>query len=273
MRSFAGLLERLPHRSRHAAVPALRELAEAVQPGAAVVASLRHEQPALIALFTADLNREFILLGQLVGAAADASGGLILESIGQDARARVAAIIAGARLDVWTRRLVLVFEQHYKRVAEATSDVLRRSAVAPTMRDELEKAIIEAGGKRTGLLDIAGDVKESLFQVIEEARLKGMNPRETANLIREFVPRGRFIHAGSRYRAQLIARTEVLHAQRMATLETYRSSPNVNQVIMFDGESDEQCASRNGMIVSFDEAEAEMNDTHPNCVLAFGPVA
>lgn len=265
-------LERRPVLAR-AAVPSLMALREAINPGATTVEMLRDDQPDLINLMTADLNREFKLLGQIVAAAASASGGLVMEATRAE-QAQIAVIIARSRLEWWVKeRLIPIFQHAYQRTAQLTVTTLRRAGIPTTMRDTVEKRIIEAGGKRTGLLDIANDTKQSLFAVIEKGHELGINPLDTARLIEDYVPKGRFVHAGSSYRSRLIARTEVLHAQRMSTLESYRASPSVERVVMFDGESDEECSVRNGAVVSFDEAEAEMNDTHPNCVLCFAPYA
>ncbi len=263
-------MERNPLAVR-AAVPNLRSLREAINPGVTTVEMLRDDQPDLINLFAADLNREFKLLGQIVAAAASASGGLVMEASRAE-KAQVNLIVVRARLEFWVKeRLIPIFEHAYQRTAQLTVTTLRRAGIPTSMRDAVEQEIIEAGGKRTGLLDIAGDTKESLFRVIEKGHELGINPRETAKLIQNYVPRGRFVNAGSAYRTRLIARTEVLHAQRMSTLESYRASPSVERVVMFDGESDEECSARNGAVVSFDEAEAEMGAAHPNCVLCFAP--
>jgi hypothetical protein len=129
------------------------------------------------------------------------------------------------------------------------------------------------GGKRMGLVDIASDTRAALFKTIDAGRMIGANPKATAKLIEQFVPAGRFTNAGVGYRSRLIARTETLHSARISTVQVYRSAPQVNFCVAFDGESDEECAARNGAIFTFDEAEAEANGTHPNCVLAFGPYA
>lgn len=249
----------------------IRALTEAAQPGARVVAALRAQQPDLTGLWRADLEREFKLLGQIARAATEAQGGLVMES--KSERERVAAIVAAMSIPIWVKqRIKPLFETHYKRVADLTHTLLNRYELDVTLRDKAAAGLLELGGKRVGLLDIAGETKDALFSVIEEGRAQGLNPRETAKYIERYVPRGRFVRAGSHYRAQLIARTEALHAQRISSLELYRGSPVVKEVVAFDGEDDEECAARNGQTFSFDDAELEAEETHPNCVLAFGPV-
>ena len=272
MLSFAELLERSSAPTRRRAVPILVELAEAIRPGARVVNDLRAGLAPVESLFAADLHREFKLLGDLVGAAADAEGGLLVEASRRE-RARVLAILAAARLQTWVRtRLLPVFEYHYKRVLDSTFTILRRYDIRPTDRDALEQKILRLGGKRMGLLDIERDTKESLFKVIDLSREQGLGPRETGRLLRDMVPRGRYVNAGSSYRATMIARTEALHAQRISSIETYRQSPVVKELVAFDGDHDGECAARNGQHYSFDDAQIEADSTHPQCVLAFGPV-
>jgi hypothetical protein len=251
--------------------PPLHRLAEAVAPGAAVVRALRTQQPELIALFRADLDREFTLLGQLAASATATQGGLILESAASR-DARVEEIVATMQIGTWLRsRLLPIYHYHYQRVADFTFKLLRRQDIRATLRDDIEKGIIERGGTRMGLLDIPSDVKDSLLAVIEEGRELGMNPRDTAKLIEQYVPRGRFRYAGSKYRSQLIARTEALHAQRISSIEAYKATGEIKGVVAFDGDSDEECAGRNGQVFTFDEAEVEAGLTHPNCVLSFAP--
>lgn len=269
LQRFGDLLDS-PRIAREAA-PVLRDLAEAVKPGAAVVADLRKSHLSLEGMFAKDLNREFLLLGELVAAAADAKGGLVIEASRAE-KARVALIAAAAKLDVWTReRLLPIFQEHYKRIFDATYSLLKRHDITPTDRDKIEKAVLKAGGKRMGLMDITRDVKESLFKAIDLGREQGLNPRDTAKLIREYVPRGRYVNAGSGYRSKMIARTEVLHGQRFASLSIYESSPVVTGAVAFDGDHDDLCAARNGQLFTFEEAFQISDETHPQCVLAFGP--
>lgn len=247
-------------------------IAEARQPGAEVVAALRFSQPQLEGPFRNDLEREFKVLGVMAVAAADAKGGLVMESMA-DVRRRVAEIIAAMNIPLFVRtRIKPLFEQHHKRIAELAVQTLNRFDLEVSLRDELETAILKRGGKRAGLLDIKGDTREAIFKAIDEGRELGLNPRETARALEDYVPRGRFVKAGSRYRSQLIARTEVLNGQRLASIDLYRTSPVIKRVVAFDGDKDPDCAARNGAVFSFDEAEIEAETEHPNGTLAFGPV-
>lgn len=257
--------------SKRDLLPVLEELTEAVQPGSKIVAELRRAQDPLVESFRKELARVFKELGKRVATATLSQGGLLFESK-RERDARVQAIINAANLEAWEDgQLRPIYDYQYNKIAEATFKLLKKMGLKVSLREKFAKKILKTGGKRMGLLDIKGDVKKALFQVIEEGRAKGMNPRQTAKLIEKLVPRGRYTHAGSKYRSQLIARTETLHAQRISTIEGYRSTNYIERVVALDGDSDDECAARNGETFALDEAEVEASLTHPNCVLAFAP--
>jgi hypothetical protein len=247
-------------------------IAEALQPGAEVVAALRSGHPQLERPFARELEREFNVLGKMSVAAADAKGGVVMESKA-DVQKRINQIVAAMRIDIWMEKTIKpMFEQFHKREAELTVQILNRFDLDVSLRDKLEEKILKRGGTRAGLLDISGDTKTAIFRAIEEGRELGLNPRDTAKLFEDHVPAGRFTNAGSSYRAKLIARTEVLEGQRRSSIDLYRTSPVVKNVVAFDGDNDEECAARNGQVFTFDEAEIEADEEHPNGTLAFGPV-
>ena len=141
--------------------------------------------------------------------------------------------------------------------------------------DPVAREIVAAGGRRAGLLDITGDTRRALFRSLADGRAAGEGPPALARRIRSQVPSGRFTNAGPRYRANLIARTETLHAQRVSSLETYRASDVVTGIVAFDNQTeygDEECVARDGRVFTFEEAEAEMASEHPQGSLNFGPV-
>jgi hypothetical protein len=229
--------------------------------------------------FAARLDGQFRQLGEHVARAADEVGGILVE---EDVQAnanetmRIQAIITASNLREWAGKHIRPeFEKEWKGAAEAVVAALSRHGLPATMRENIMQEILRTAGKRAGLVDIIGDTKSALFRVLDVAREEGLGPRAAAKWIREFVPAGRFVNAGSAYRSTMIARTELLHAQRKSSLEMYHSMPQVNMVIAYDGESDEFCASRNGALFTLEDAEFEMNsdETHPNCVLAFAPAS
>jgi hypothetical protein len=72
-----------------------------------------------------------------------------------------------------------------------------------------------------------------------------------------------------RGRAEMIARTELQHAQNEATLNRYRATGLVDEVTIIDGDDDEPCRSRNGTVVPITD---HPQLAHPNCTLGLIPV-
>lgn len=186
----------------------------------------------------------------------------------------VDSVMNGSRLREWaSARLVPAFVTHFEEIFNITVATLIKAGIEPGSRGAIATEILRQGGRRAGLLDIPREAREALFRALEEGRAAGLGPRETARLIRDYVPEGRFVNAGARYRAELIARSETAHAQRSSSLLHYRANGHIPKVVAFDGVGDEECAARNGQIFNLDEAEIENDATHPNCVLSFGPIA
>lgn len=71
------------------------------------------------------------------------------------------------------------------------------------------------------------------------------------------------------YRAEMIARTEVMNAYNAAALTSYQDA-NVGFVQATDGDMDEVCASRNGTIYQVDDAFSI--EDHPNGTLDWIPI-
>jgi len=135
-----------------------------------------------------------------------------------------------------------------------------------------EAAILNAAGTRKGLIDLAQQTKDSLFEAISEGREAGMGPVELAGKIRDMVSAGPWGSADTR--AMVIARTETKYAQNVSSLEAYKGMDGATGVRVFDaqlGPTDEECEERNGTIVSFDEAERMVESEHPQGTLSLAP--
>lgn len=257
--------------ARRAIVATLHREADAI-PGARHVAALRRDTERLWRPVAPEMHVQFRALGAHIASVVPAMGGLVLESR-VDVRRRVEAILAAAGVTAWIKtRFSPIYERMYKKVGTITAATLTRERVPVTKRDKIESRMIREGGKRLGLLDINKQTKESLFRIVDVGRELGLNPNQTAEMIRDMVPKGRYVNAGSTYRAEMIARSEVLHGQRIASLEAYRHSSAVEMVIAFDGDGDAICFARNGTRMTIEQAESAAYGTHPQCVLAFGPV-
>ena len=249
-----------------------------------VILALQRDAQRLEGPFLRDLELAFSELGQLARRAYEeaqvlvrAGGNGLEEKQTPEDEALAERIIQGMALSQWSQdALIPAFNGHYLRTTEMTvgsiNTVLNLGVNLP---DPVAHEIVAAGGRRAGLLDITGDTRRAIFRSLADGRAAGEGPAALGRRIRSQVPSGRFTTAGPKYRAQLIARTETLHAQRVSSLETYRASDVVTGVVAFDNQTeygDEECVARDGRVFTFEEAEAEMAAEHPQGSLNFGPV-
>ena len=77
------------------------------------------------------------------------------------------------------------------------------------------------------------------------------------------------VAAFDEYRAEVIARTELMDAYNGAALGTYTDA-GLSQVEAIDGDGDEECAARDGEV--FDIEKADAIEDHPNGTLDWVPV-
>ena len=248
-----------------------------------VILALQRDAQRLQEAFTSDLEPAFEELGRLAERAYQeaqvlvrAGGNGLEEKQTPEDEALAERIIQGMALSQWSQdALIPAFDGHYLRTTEMTvgsiNTVLNLGVNLP---DPAAREIVAAGGRRAGLLDITGETRQAIFRSLADGRAAGEGPAALGRRIRSQVPAGRFTTAGPRYRANLIARTETLHAQRVSSLQTYRTSDVVTGVIAFDnqtGYDDAECIQRNGREFTFEEAEAEMAAEHPSGTLNFAP--
>ena len=166
-----------------------------------------------------------------------------------------------------------VGQAHYLRVATKTFDTVKgRIGIAVDLPDDRARAIVSEGGRRLGLIDLNDSTKRRLFKELTEGRSLGEGPVSLARRIREDVPAGRWRDAKTR--AEIIARTETMHAQRMSALESYKAGA-VETVIVFDnrtGHGDAECTALDQMEVSIDDAWTLMEAEHVNGTRSFSAV-
>jgi HK97 family phage portal protein len=189
----------------------------------------------------------------------------------------VEQIIGALNLAEWKdTQLKQRLEAQWLRVAGMTVDTINTvTELGVMLPDPVQKQILDEGGSRRGLIDIEQQTKDAILRAIADGREAGDGPLEIARRIRSQVPAGRFVNAGSKYRAELIARTETLSAQRYSSLAAYKQSPNVTAIYVSDGllaDSDDECVALDGSIVSFEEADSLALDEHPLGTRSFSPV-
>lgn len=232
----------------------------------------------LSSAFATDLRTTFDWFGNACAAmftdlsargTSQALGSTLVKTL--DAR-KIAEQIVSTLSDPMAGKLEGTYRKNYQRILGQTVNTINNvTNLGVGVSDPAQRRILETGGKRAGLIDIEKSAHTAIFNAINEGNQAGMNPRDIARTIRSDVPAGRFVNSGSGYRAQLVARTETNWAQNLSSITAYRESDVVSSVTAMDGDSDEECAARDGQEFSFDDAETEMENEHPNGTLAFAP--
>lgn len=123
-----------------------------------------------------------------------------------------------------------------------------------------ERALRKAADRIKG---IDRTTRDGVRARIREAIDQGMSPREAGQHVADW-------SGWDEYRAERIARTETMFAYNSAATQTYGQF-GVTHVVADDGDKDEQCAARHGMVVTVEEAEDILD--HPNGTLDWLPVA
>ena len=170
-----------------------------------------------------------------------------------------------------------IYEELTETVMERAVGTVNSSlGVSVNLPDPVQREIIADGGKRVGLIDVDQQNKDALFRALHTARSEGMGVPEAGKLLREHLEAGPYTNAGVEYRAQMVARTEAKHAQRVSALATYDEAGW--EVMALDAQlgddvSDPDCIARNGQTFTVEEAAAETDSaaTHPNCTLTWVP--
>ena len=134
------------------------------------------------------------------------------------------------------------------------------SATVVTQGSALERALRRLPIR---VREIEGTTREGIRAIVAQAIEEGLSPREAGERVRAW-------SGWDEYRAEMIARTELMHAYNAAALDTYGEF-GVSQVVADDGDKDEQCAARHGNVYSVDDASAIAD--HPNGTLDWLPVA
>lgn len=117
------------------------------------------------------------------------------------------------------------------------------------------------GSKR--ITQINEYTRDQVRRLVGEAIDQGMSAREAGEYIENW-------KGWDEYRAERIARTEMMDSYNSAAIDTYKEY-GVQLVEAVDGDDDEECAARNGQV--FSVAEAANIQDHPNGTLDWIPIA
>lgn len=168
-------------------------------------------------------------------------------------------------------RLLLLFDRRYVAMLRAVHELVAEALDLDGFRldDAATRRVLREAAERVVRIDET--TRAAIARRLQEGQALGLSPWELANgsarddyggidgLFKE-------TWAG---RAQTVARTELAHAQNVASLDRYAATGIVDSVRIIDGDQDAACAARNGKVVPITERPELL---HPNCTLAVVPI-
>jgi len=172
-----------------------------------------------------------------------------------DDESLVRQVMTRIGIDQYTQdKVAPAYAGHYQLTAETVfatvNEVLGLEAF---LSDPIARRILEAGGKRVGLLDLGEKTKDAMFRALADGRDAGESSRELSKRVQEYVTRGPW--STVKQRGDVIARTETNYAVGMSTLDAYESSPVVRGIMLIDaqlGPTDAECLPAGTEIVALD---------------------
>lgn len=170
-------------------------------------------------------------------------------------------------------RLAAIMETRYRRMLNAVHEAIRLafglSADEFRITDSAVNAILVNAAERVVRIDET--TRQAIAEQLRIGQELGLSTWEIANGNPQIDYRGieGLYKETWNGRAQTIARTELQHAQNIATYNRYAATGMVDEIELVDGDDDAVCASRNGKIVPLSERPQL---AHPNCTLSVIPV-
>jgi len=125
---------------------------------------------------------------------------------------------------------------------------------------------------RSKFLDLPKQTRKRIAQEIQAGLDEGLEAEAIAKRLEKFVPAGPYKTIETR--AAIIARTEVMAAEREAAVTAYKDSGIVVGIMVYDnltGFGDAECTALDGMVVPFEAADELAASEHPNGTRYFGP--
>lgn len=247
--------------------------ANAIKRARAWLKSIDRINTPLAARFTVTLQQYF----KRLGAAAEAAAIPLLEQeFPKEEKADdllVAMILDKLGIEQWQRDLGTAYQAQYLEVAQAVNGVAEQAGIVTQFPDAISPAILAAGGRRVGLVDLNGQTRDALFQALAEGAAAGDGASGIAARIASLVEAGPSDNPLTRSRR--IARTETAYAVNISTIERGKAA-GVENFIVFDGllgpgRSLVSHMARNGSIVSAAQALVMAAEEHPNGTLSFAP--
>ena len=177
--------------------------------------------------------------------------------------------------EAWQRRLAAILMPRYVRMLEAWQQLV--ASALPQLSweefrldDEATRAMLAEAAERVVLIDAA--TRDAIREQLREGQQRGYSSYEIANGVpgEDYRGIGGLFEVTWKGRAETVSRTELAHAQNVASLNRYEATGLVDKVQLVENEdTDEPCASRNGKIVPLSSKPGLL---HPNCRLGIIPV-
>lgn len=257
-----------------------RASSSAMRASTAYVTALERAAPGLRRAFEDSLSRFFKGLGEAAAEAARAELGADdspksapAGETKSDDDELISAILRRLGIAAHQTTFRRVYEAQYLSIARATARAGELAGLGASLPDPVARAVIGAGGRRSGLVDLDAQTRKALFDALALGRAEGEGATQLAARIGAEVEGGPW--ASLETRARTIARTETKYAQNVSTLERARDA-GVSHFVVFDGRLGEGRSkpdhiARHGSIVTAEEAAQMADEEHPNGTLSFAP--
>lgn len=166
------------------------------------------------------------------------------------------------------------YEAHYLQVAKEVAKAGEMIGLATNLPDPVARAVVAAGGRRAGLVDLSAQSRAALFNALAEGRAAGEGVEQLAARIRDQVAAGPWTSAETR--ARTIARTETKYAQNVSTIAR-AGHEGVDRFLVFDGRlgpgrSAPDHIACTGGVLTADQAAVAAQAARPNCTISFTPL-
>jgi len=243
----------------------------AISRGEAYIRRLRAGEERLRDAFEPRLKDFFEALARDAAEAARPELPKAAKAAGDEALVR--AILKAMGIEAHQAAFKELYEAQYLAVAQDVAAAGELAGLAGSLPDPVARAVVGAGGRRAGLVDLEDQSRKAIFDALADGRAEGEGAEQLAARIRDQVEGGPWTSAETR--ARTIARTETKYAQNVSTVQRARHE-GVERFIVFDGRlgpdrSTPSHIARDGTIVTAAEAEEMAANEHPNGTLSFSP--
>lgn len=166
----------------------------------------------------------------------------------------------------WDTRLQAVLAPQLSGMAEQVHEHItttygKPAGKAVTFIDGAVNHVLTRGAAR--VTKINETTRAGIAEIVAQGIDQGLSPAELGDAVEAW-------SGFDEYRGELIARTELMDAYNAAALGSY-DEIGVTKVEAIDGDGDDECAARDGSVMSLEEADAI--EDHPNGTLDWMPAA